>query len=80
VNTAFGALLRHTLTRDVRRAPDHAGALLVVVEDASEALPVLLNTLNEQPDLTVQAVEEYQPPFDDILITLLDQTEAPYAR
>lgn len=80
VHAAFSALLRHELTRDVRRAPDQPGAVLVVVDDAGETLPVLLNALNAQPDVTVQVAEEYQPPFDDILITLLDQAEAPYAR
>jgi ABC-2 type transport system ATP-binding protein len=80
VNAAFGALLRHTLTQDVRRAPDQPGALLVVVADAGEALPILLGALTEQPELKVQVAEEYQPPFDEILIALLDQSEAHHAR
>jgi ABC-2 type transport system ATP-binding protein len=80
INQAFSALLRHSLTRDVRRAPEQPGAIYVVVEDAGAALPVLLTNLNEQPDLSVQVAEEYQPPFDEILIALLDQSEAHYAR
>lgn len=80
IHSAFSALLSHPLTRDVRRAPDQPGAVLVVVDDAGETLPTLLSALSEQPDLTIQVAEEYQPPFDEILIALLDQPEAHYAR
>ncbi len=79
VNVAFSVLLRHPITQDVRRAPDQPDALLVVVEDAGAALPTLLALLSETPDLTVQTAEEYQPPFDDIMIALLDQSEVQHA-
>jgi len=35
-----------------------------------------MNLLNELPEVTVRTVEEYQPPFDDILVTLLQQEDA----
>jgi hypothetical protein len=34
---------------------------------------VVLGLLAETPNVTVRVAEEYQPPFDDILVTLLQQ-------
>jgi ABC-2 type transport system ATP-binding protein len=80
LSAARAALLSHPITTDVRRAPDQANALYVVVERAGEALPVLLAALGELPNVEVQVAEEYQPPFDDILVALLEQTEDRHGR
>lgn len=72
---AAQALLRHPAVSDVRRARDEPGALFVTVEGASEALPVIIRLLGETPGVIVRTAEEYQPPFDDILVTLLRQEE-----
>jgi ABC-2 type transport system ATP-binding protein len=69
-------LLRHPLSSDVRRSRSAHGTLFVTVERAGEALPVLLAALGESPGVAVRTAEEYQPPFDDILVTLLQQEEA----
>jgi ABC-2 type transport system ATP-binding protein len=80
LGAARATLLSHPATSDVRRAPDQPGALYVVVERAGEALPALLTALGERPDVDVQVAEEYQPPFDDILVALLEQTEDRHGR
>jgi ABC-2 type transport system ATP-binding protein len=73
---AAQALLRHTTVSDVRRSRGEPGTLFATVEDAGAALPVLLGLMAEMPTVTVKAAEEYQPPFDDILVSLLRQEEA----
>ena len=76
VREAAQAMLRHPAVNDVRRARGELGTLFVTVERAGEALPIVMNLLNELPEVTVRTVEEYQPPFDDILVTLLQQEDA----
>ena len=76
VREAAQAMLRHPAVNDVRRARGEPGTLFVTVERAGEALPIVMNLLNELPEVTVRTVEEYQPPFDDILVTLLQQEDA----
>ena len=44
--------------------------LRVVVEDASAAIPQLLKWFEEN-QIGVEAVEEYQPPFDDVFVELI---------
>ena len=76
VREAAQAMLRHPAVNDVRRGRGEPGTLFVTVERAGEALPIVMNLLNELPEVTVRTVEEYQPPFDDILVTLLQQEDA----
>ena len=44
--------------------------LRVVVEDASAAIPQLLRWFEEN-QIGVEAVDEYQPPFDDVFVELI---------
>ncbi len=76
VREAAQAMQRHPAVNDVRRGRGEPGTLFVTVERAGEALPIVMNLLNELPEVTVRTVEEYQPPFDDILVTLLQQEDA----
>lgn len=48
-----------------------SNALRLIVEDASTAIPTLINWANEH-NLQVKSVEEYLPPFDDIFVTLVE--------
>lgn len=64
---------------DVRRSRSQAGLLFVYVDQASTALPALFNALNEHPHITVQRAEEYQLPFDDVFIRLIEQADDAYA-
>jgi ABC-2 type transport system ATP-binding protein len=69
-------LQRHRAIKDVRRSRSQPGVIYVYVEDASAALPIIFDVLNDHPDVTVQEAQEYQPPFDDIFIRLMEQAEA----
>lgn len=69
------ALLRLAEVKDVRRARGEAGTLMVLVDEADDALPPIFATLRAMPNISIQLVEEYQPPFDDILVALLEQAE-----
>lgn len=73
---AAQALVRHPLVNDLRRSRSEPGMLYATVEKAGEALPTLLALMADLPEVTVRTAEEYQPPFDDILVTLLQQEEA----
>jgi ABC-2 type transport system ATP-binding protein len=73
---AAQALLRHQAVSDVRRSRSEPGLLFANVDDAGAAIPALLATLGEMPSVTVRTAEEYKPPFDDILVSLLQQEEA----
>jgi ABC-2 type transport system ATP-binding protein len=73
---AAQALVRHPLVSDLRRSRAEPGMLYATVEEAGEALPTLLAAIGELPGVTVRSAEEYKPPFDDILVTLLQQEEA----
>lgn len=73
---AAQALLRHSLVSDVRRSRGEPGVLFANVDRAGESIPVLLSAMAELPNVSVRAAEEYQPPFDDILVSLLQQEEA----
>lgn len=65
----------HALVNEVRRSRSQPGLLYLNVEDAGEALPALLAALSERADIVVQSAEEYQPPFDDIFVRLMEQAE-----
>lgn len=68
-------LLRQPGVSDVRRRNDDPDGIYAVVERAGESLPALLAAVATLPGVEVQVAEEYQPPFDDILVALLEQTE-----
>jgi ABC-2 type transport system ATP-binding protein len=70
---AAAVLQRHPLTNDVRRMRGTPGLLHVSTDDASTALPALLSALSS---LGVLQAEEYDPPFDDIFVALMEQAEA----
>lgn len=68
-------LLEHPLVSDVRRSRSTPGGLYVTVTEASAALPALLGLLSGHPTINVRTAEEYQPPYDDIFITLMERAE-----
>jgi ABC-2 type transport system ATP-binding protein len=47
-------------------------SLEVVVDDTGTALPVLLNWL-EGRGMTIESAGEYNPPFDDVFVMLLEK-------
>jgi ABC-2 type transport system ATP-binding protein len=75
VRQAAQVLIRHPAVNDVRRERGEPGTLLLNVEEAGEALPALIGLLSETPGVTVRVAEEYLPPFDDVLVSLLRQDE-----
>ena len=50
-------------------------SLQIVVEDTATALPAIFSWLDDQ-GLTVETAEEYNPPFDDVFVMLLEQEAA----
>jgi ABC-2 type transport system ATP-binding protein len=72
---AVEALQRHPAISDVRRSRSHPGLLYVYTEKASSTLPIIFELLNARPDITIEQAQEYQPPFDDIFIRLMEQAE-----
>jgi ABC-2 type transport system ATP-binding protein len=75
VRLAAEVLIRHPAVNDVRRERGEPGTLFLTVEEAGEALPALIGLLGETPGVTVRVAEEYLPPFDDVLVSLLRQDE-----
>jgi ABC-2 type transport system ATP-binding protein len=51
------------------------GVLRIVVDEASTAIPQLLDWCREQ-DVPVQSVEEFMPPFDDVFVKLVKDEQA----
>ncbi len=47
-------------------------SLEVVVDDASSTLPILLNWIEDQ-GIAIQTAQEYNPPFDDIFVRLIEK-------
>lgn len=75
--TAAQALLRLPQVNDVRLARgEEPGTLMVLAEDAGAVLPAIFATLGDMPEVAIKVAEEYQPPFDEILVALLEQAEA----
>jgi ABC-2 type transport system ATP-binding protein len=72
---AVQLLQRHPTISDVRRSRSQPGLLYVYTEDASSALPMIFELLKERPEITIEQAQEYQPPFDDIFIRLMEQAE-----
>ena len=78
---AMQVLRAHPLVHDVRRmrnAP--AGNLEVYVSDAGESMPELIHQLGQDPTIDLRHAEEYNPPFDDVFITLMKRADADDAR
>ena len=73
---AVQALQRHPAISDVRRSRSQPGLLYVYTENAGSTLPIIFELLKEHPDITIEQAQEYQPPFDDIFIRLMEQAEA----
>lgn len=72
-------LSRHPAVNDIRRSRSQIGLLYLYVDDAGETLPLLFNLLRDYPEIEIRLAEEYQPPFDDIFIRLMEQSETSYA-
>jgi ABC-2 type transport system ATP-binding protein len=72
---AVEALQRHQAISDVRRSRSHPGVLYVYTENASSTLPSIFELLKAHPDITIEQAQEYQPPFDEIFIRLMQQAE-----
>ena len=45
------------------------------MENAGEALPEIIKLLGETPGVQVRVSDEYVPPFDDVLVSLLRQED-----
>jgi ABC-2 type transport system ATP-binding protein len=56
---------------DLRRTGNNGGYRMVV-DDAGTAVPELLEWMR-QHNLAVDAVEEYQPPYDDVFVELMQR-------
>jgi ABC-2 type transport system ATP-binding protein len=72
---AIQLLQRHPAISDVRRSRTAPGLLYVYTEDASATLPQIFELFKDHPDITIEQAQEYQPPFDDIFIRLMEQAE-----
>lgn len=73
---AAQVLLRLPQISDVRRVRGELGTMNVLVDDASAALPAIFAALGDLPGVNIQVAEQFQPPFDDVLVALLEQEEA----
>jgi ABC-2 type transport system ATP-binding protein len=75
---AFDALLllqRHPAISDVQRSRSRPGLLYVYTNDAGSTLPLIFELFQDHSDITIEQAQEYQPPFDDIFIRLMEQAE-----
>jgi ABC-2 type transport system ATP-binding protein len=72
---AIQMLQRHPAISDVRRSRTTPGLLYVYTEDAGATLPQIFELFKDHPDITIEQAQEYQPPFDDIFIRLMEQAE-----
>jgi ABC-2 type transport system ATP-binding protein len=57
--------------RDVRRSRETPGELYAYVDHAAEALPEIFAALRAEPEIALRSAEEYQPPFDDLFVALM---------
>jgi len=72
---AVQMLQRHPAISDVRRSRTAPGLLYVYTKDAGATLPQIFELFKDHPDITIEQAQEYQPPFDDIFIRLMEQAE-----
>jgi ABC-2 type transport system ATP-binding protein len=68
-------LRRHQIARHVGGVANEPGLIHIRVDDAGEAIPVLFHELGNHDSIHIRQMEAYQPPFDDIFIALMEQTE-----
>ena len=73
---ALQLLQRHPAITDVRRSHTQPGLLYIYTEDAGATLPQIFELFKDHPEITIEQAQEYQPPFDDIFIRLMEQEEA----
>jgi ABC-2 type transport system ATP-binding protein len=66
-------LFPQPFVNDIHRDRSQPGLLQVYVNEASEALPAIFAVLGQRPEITIQAAEEYLPPFDDVFVELMEQ-------
>ncbi|HEY1012286.1 MAG TPA: ABC transporter ATP-binding protein [Herpetosiphonaceae bacterium] len=73
---AMRLLSRHPLVRDVHRIRNaDPGSLAAYVENAGAAMPELIQALASDETIDVRNAQEYNPPFDDIFITLMQRAD-----
>lgn len=65
----------HPAITDVRRSRSQPGLLYLYTDDGAATLPLIFQLLGEHPDITVKQAEKYVPPFDDVFVKLMEQTE-----
>lgn len=73
---AMQILQRFPAVNDVRRSRNEPGLLYVYTEQASTTLPQLFTLFEQHPDITIEQAQEYQPPFDDLFIRLMEREDA----
>jgi ABC-2 type transport system ATP-binding protein len=66
----FESLAQVEGVRDIRRVD--ASHLRLVVEDAGTAMPRIVEWAQGQ-NISIQSIEEYQPPFDDVFVHLIER-------
>lgn len=59
-----------------RRIDNQENTLRIVVNEASTAIPELLNWCKTEY-ITVKSIEEYLPPFDDVFVELVKKVSSP---
>lgn len=60
----------------VQRVDREPGGFYAYVDDAGKELPGLLAALRDERSLTPQVAEHYLPPFDEVFVRLIKQSEA----
>lgn len=58
-----------------RAVTSTGNSVRLVVDEASTAIPAIINWVNERR-LEVKSVEEYLPPFDDVFVTIVEKAQA----
>lgn len=61
--------------RRAERRGDEPGDLHVLVEDAGQALPILLAALKDHLGVTPRVAEPYVPAFDEVFVRLIQRAE-----
>ncbi|MFP4440747.1 MAG: ABC transporter ATP-binding protein [Chloroflexaceae bacterium] len=69
----------HPEVNEIRQDHTQPGMLYVYVTSAAEMIPTLVTLLGDHPEITVEQAEEYQLPFDDIFIALMEKADQAYA-
>jgi ABC-2 type transport system ATP-binding protein len=72
---AIQLLQRHPAVSDVRRSRGQPGLLYVYTDEAGTTLPLIFELFKDHSDITIEQAQEYQPPFDDIFVRLMEQAE-----